>query len=411
MIQTRSLWAILLSICCCTTAFGQTSSNYRYHRPITGITETWHKLTLPNELIGKLSPDYSDLRIFGISNNHDTVEAPYILRQAQERSLQQEIPFKIINRAHTELASFFTFEVPKKEAINSIRLVFEEQNFDWRLNLQGSQDNQTWYTLAEDYRILSINNSHTQYKFTEVEFPDAKYRYLRVELLVKDRPKLVSANLLHTETIKGNYESYGVFKPNVTNNLKAKQTIASVNLSGLVPISHVKLWIREKFDYYRPITIAYISDSVTTEMGNVYSYETLYSGTLTSLEKRSFECDNAVAKRIAITIDNYDNQPLTIDSVEVCGTVYELIARFTQTADYTLAYGNKNVNTPTYDIEQFTDKIPTEMKSLKLGVEEERGVVTETTLPLFQNKLWLWLVIGAIVVIMGYFTLRMMKQE
>lgn len=410
MRMSKLISFIFLTLTLGATAFGQGNRGYRYQRPIEGVVDSWHKITLPCELVGKLTPNLSDLRILGITKGRDTIEVPYIVREGVESSAKQEVRFKIINRSHNELGYFFTFEVPSKESLNSMLLEFSEQNFDWQLNLQGSQDNSSWFTLAENYRILSISNSLTQYKFTEVEFPDAKFRYLRVQVKTTQPPGLLSAKLQYTKVTKGTYCSYGVVKPKVVVDAKQKQTVATVNLACAAPMSCVRLWVHDTFDYYRPITISCISDSVTTHKGRVYSYETLYSGTLTSMEKSIFKFDNSIAKNIRITIDNYDNQPLNIDSVEVSGNVYELIARFTQPASYFLAYGNKNAYAPSYDIEQFTDKIPADIKPVKLGKEVEMGVKVKVIAPIFQNKLWLWAIIIVVGAVLSWFTFKMMKQ-
>jgi len=407
---SKQLSTILFTLVLSSSALGQAYSGYQYQRPITGISDSWHTITLPNELVGKLTPNLSDLRIFGVTKSGDTLEAPYIVRQGQEIASHSEIPFKIINRSHNESGYFFTFEVPSKESLNSISLDFLEQNFDWSINLEGSQDNSSWFTIVENYRILSINNSLTQYTFSKVDFPDAKFRYLRVQVKTKHEPKLTTAKLCLTKVTKGNYRSYGIVKPRIEVNAKQKQMAASIKLDNAVPISIVRLWVDSKFDYYRPITISYVSDSSNTQKGTIYSYETLYSGTLTSLEKSIFTFDSRVAKSIRITIDNYDNQPLDIDSVEVLGNVYELVARFTEPATYFLAYGNHNAYAPTYDIGQFTDKIPAELKNLELGDEVEIGVALATSKPLFQNKLWLWVIIILVGAVLGWFTFRMMKQ-
>ena len=408
---SKQLSTILFTLVLSSSALGQAYCGYQYQRPITGISDSWHSITLPNELVGKLTPNLSDLRILGVTKSGDTLEAPYIVRQGQEIVSLSEIPFKIINRSHNELGYFFTFEVPNKESLNSISLNFSEQNFDWNINLEGSQDNSTWFTIVENYRILSIHNSLTQYTFSEVDFPDAKFRYLRVLVKTNHEPKLTTAKLCLTKVTKGNYRSYGVLKPEIVVDAKQKQTAASVKLDNAVPVSTVRLWINSKYDYYRPITISYVSDSSNTQKGTIYSYETLYSGTLTSLEKSIFTFDSRVAQSIRITIDNYDNQPLNIDSVEVLGNVYELVARFTEPASYFLAYGNHNADTPTYDIGQFTDKIPAELKRLELGAEVENGVTLATSEPLFQNKLWLWAIIIVVGAVLGWFTFRMMKQK
>lgn len=55
--------------------------DYSRSRAIEKPTETWHKTTLPNEIFSQIKSDFSDLRIYGISEKSDTIEAPYLVQK------------------------------------------------------------------------------------------------------------------------------------------------------------------------------------------------------------------------------------------------------------------------------------------------------------------------------------------
>jgi len=65
-------------------SFGQ-MNEYNYKRVLTGIKDEWHNIVLPNEIFGKVKQDLSDIRVFGITKDNDTIEVPYILRLATEK--------------------------------------------------------------------------------------------------------------------------------------------------------------------------------------------------------------------------------------------------------------------------------------------------------------------------------------
>lgn len=111
-------------------------------------------------------------------------------------------------------------------------------------------------------------------------------------------------------------------------------------------------------------------------------------------------------------VQNQDNQPLQIESAEAKGYVHELIARFTKPATYYLVYGKANSRQPQYDISQATTTIPNELSSLTLGAMQEiPKKQLPTVAPLFENKLWLWVVMGIIILVLGGFTLKMMQKK
>jgi hypothetical protein len=178
-----------------------------------------------------------------------------------------------------------------------------------------------------------------------------------------------------------------------------------------VRASRIRIVVSDKIDYYRPLSIKYLSDSIKTEQGWKYIYSTLTSGTLNSIEKNEFEFNSTTVQKLKIFIQNQDNQSLTIDTIEVKGYVHELVARFADKATYFLAYGNTNAELPQYDIDRFTENIPVSLTSLEPGNEMiiERDDVPVTD-PLFKNKKWLWAIIVVIILLLGWFSVRMMRK-
>ena len=403
-----------LSVCfwllACSFVNGQIEE-FNYLRPLEGPTDQWHKLVIPDEVFGKVAPDLHDLRIFGITQRNDTVEAPYFLQLAKGEVTSKVVSFKMLNTSFNENGYYFTFEIPTKEPISQIQLDFQQQNFDWLLRLEGSQDLQEWFTVVENYRILSIKNELTDYQFTKVSFPDTRYRYLRLRVDSKEKPNMTATITQHQVTAP-ELVDYRVQQMVVREIKESKQTEVDLELALPVPVSALKLDINDTFDYYRPITFEYLADSFKTEQGWKYNYRVLTSGTLSSLESNDFTFFNsAIAKRIKITIDNHDNRPLNIGDLKVKGYVHSLVTRFSEPAEYYLVYGQESARSPNYDISRFTDKIPEAMTNLQLG--EEQMIKKEASpdrSPLFVNRWWLWAIMALIILMLGWFTLKMMRK-
>src|SRR5690606_5749033 len=136
-----------------TYSYGQMEES-KYARSIDGITDQWHQLILPEGIFGKVRPDFADLRIYGITENKDTGEAPYLLQIKTDQLSSAEKASKIINTVKTDKGYYFTCDVASSEAINLIKLSFGEDNFDWEILLEGSQNQQEWFSIVEEYRIL-----------------------------------------------------------------------------------------------------------------------------------------------------------------------------------------------------------------------------------------------------------------
>jgi hypothetical protein len=402
---------IIILLLCCSYSYGQ-MEQYNFKRELQGINNTWHKVILPEEIFEKVVTNLNEIRIYGLTSKKDTIEAPYLLQPLTEKLIDKELNFKLINASFNKKGYFFTFEIETKEAINQIKLDFKQQNFDWKIALEGSQNQKEWYTIVDDYRILSIVNSETNYQFTKVNFPSSKYNYLRLLVRSKEKPELANAKIALHKISNGSYNNYWLKQTKTIHNKEQNKTILEIDLKSPVPVSSIKLNVNNKIDYYRPITIQYLADSVKTEKGWIYNYQTLTSGTLNSIEKNDFTFKSRILDKLKISINNYDNVHLEIDSVIVKGYVHRLVVRFIEPATYFLTYGNLNASKPNYDISSFISKIPDSLIPLNLGKEQqiEKKEIQKKE-PLFKNKNLLWLVMIVIIVMLGWFSVKMIKSK
>lgn len=402
---------LLFLMLVCSLAYGQ-MEQYDYQRALLGVNDQWHKLVLPNDLFSKVSPNLNDIRIFGITPQQDTIEAPYVLELTKEKQIQKMVPFDIINTSRNESGQYFTLAQPSAETINHIELSIKQSNFDCLLTLEGSQDQKEWFTITEDYRILSIQNSSTNYQFTKINFPAAQYPFFRIHINGKETIDLISAKLSMKEKTDGLYQNHEIKHFKIIEDKSNKTTKISVNLTSKLPVSHLQFDIKNDFDYYRPITIRYVVDSFQTQKNRWnYRYQNLSSGTLSSIENNAFSFKNTTIKKMEIIIKNQDNEPLQIGGIIVKGPIHQMLVRFTQEADYFLTYGNTQAQRPNYDINHFTNNIPTSLTELQLGSEQkiEKSVSTPVE-PLFKNKAWLWGIMGIIIALLAWFSVKMIKE-
>ena len=401
---------ILIVIFCFSIVSGQIGK-YNYQREIAGISDTWHKIVLPDEIFGRVTNGLNDIRIYGITEQ-DTIEAPYLLKILTGSAKWNDISFMLINQSHNAAGYYFTFKISSDNVINQINLNFNNNNFDWRINLEGSQNMHYWFTVLKDYRILSIKNEITNYTFSTLKIPDSHYNYYRLLVKSVEQPELTSAQIYERKIIEGVYRDYSIKAKKIQTSDRYKQTEILLTSPMPVPITFVKLSVSDQIDYYRPIIIQYLIDSVETEKGWIFNYSTIFNGTLSSLEDNEFRLSHRIANKLKLVIRNHDNQPLSIESITVKGNVYEMIVRCNTQAQYYLVYGNKRAHKPDYDIVNFKDNIPKELTELSLG-DEHKISKAELLLvgPLFQNQAWLWVIMVIIILVLGWFSIRMLKTK
>ncbi|MCM4153088.1 DUF3999 domain-containing protein [Arenibacter sp. N53] len=407
--RSKFISGIILMVC--SLSYGQ-MDQYEYKRALEGVNDQWHNIPLPDSIFGKVSSNLSDIRIYGVVSNKDTIEVPYLLRLKSEKIKSRPITFSIVNTSHNNNGYYYTFEVPSEMAINHIKLEFKQKNFDWKVALQASQEQLEWFTIVDDYRILSIQNGLTDYQFTTISFPNSKYHYYRLLVKTDKEPNLITAKISNDEIIEGNYKNYPFKTITIDENKTERTSEIIIDLGNPVAVSSISLRTQELYDYYRPITISQITDSIKTEQGWKYNYNTLLSGTLSSLEESDFDFQSTTVQKVKITVYNGDNQPLTYGNIKIKGFLHELVARFTKEATYYLTYGNNRGSFADYDIAKFSENIPETLTPLKIGNEQrlKKTPFSEKEL-LFKNKLWLWGIITLIIIVLGWFSLNMIKKK
>ena len=391
--------------------FAQTK-DYNYARPLSGLSAPWHSIVLPKEIFAKVRPDLSDIRVLGVTDAGDTIEAPYLTDIRKGETTKQDREFKIINTSYNSGGYYFTFEVPEQEMVNQIILDLQQQNFDWWTDLEGSHDQREWFTVLKKYRILSISNNQTNYRFTRLSFPDTKYTYYRVRIRSKISPTIDGISLQQLVKMPPDYEDYYVINLSVNEDKDLKQTIVDFSLEMPLPVSYLKVSVADTIDYYRPVTISALTDSTETANGTKYFYNTIASGTLSSLEDNLFVFNSEVADRYRITIENHDNRPLKVEGVTAKGYRHDLIVRTTDQAKYYLVYGSETVGAPNYDLAYFKDNVPDDPAPFTPGEEMqiEKAPVPVVS-PLFENKAWLWAIMGVVILLLGWFSIKMISNK
>ena len=73
--------------------------------------------------------------------------------------------------------------------------------------------------------------------------------------------------------------------------------------------------------------------------------------------------------------------------------------------------GADRVGRPSYDLVHFANKIPDVAHIASLGSQEKILHPDSGTGPLFESKFWLWGLMAVMIIGLGFFTVKMMKQK
>lgn len=384
--------------------------DYHFQQSIADYSNEWHQIKLPSSIFEKINPNFSDIRIYGLTQT-DTIEVPYIIKGSDEQKAIKEIEFKLINVSENKSAYYYTFELNQHQLINQIQLSFNNKNFNFSAKLEGSNNQNQWFTLLNNYQLIGVRNQFVDFNYSTLNFSQAKYKYYRLSIKSETKPQLRHSSILISEKQTPNLLEATVKTFGATQDMPNKKTNLLFNLSEKTPISSIHLKANDSIDYYRNYTLSYLTDSVQTEKGFIYNYRHIKSGVIHSFFNEPITFNSVIAQQFKIEVFNQDNQALNFSQVSAAGPTYQLITRFVLPAKYYLVYGNGKAGFPNYDISYYADKIPTNLKRLALGeIKEIEQSKVEKTAPLFENINWLFVMLSIIILGLGWFSIKMLRN-
>ncbi len=403
------LFSILTSI----SALAQIE-NYSFKRQLNKVEkENYYTILLSPEVIARSKSNLSDIRIYNIADS-DTSEVPYLMNWMGSNIKEVSIPFELINDTYNEkCCSYVTLKFPKKQSINQIKLNVSDSNFDKSLKIEGSNDNKQWFTIKEHLRIVRFRTSSEDYSYTTLNFNSSEFTYFRIKFDDDGSPRInvTTAYAFENQLIEGKYSDLKILGKKQTENKKEKTSEIIVDFPYPYLVSYITIKSNTTNDFYRNINIYGSSGTLKTRKGDIENWYMINTSVFSSIENNAINCNNSKTKKLKIEIINYDNEPVEINEIKAFAEQCQLVASLPTSENLYLAYGKENDNAPNYDLVHFKDKIPNELSNVDYGSEQVKIISINKPGQLIKSKVWLWVVMGVVLVIIGYFALSMLKKE
>lgn len=397
---------------------GAQPGSYTYQRRLNPVAaDNYYAVPLAPEITAHCKSNGNDIRLYRITEK-DTAEIPYLLCPLGNTVTENAVPFELINDvSHLKCCSFLTLKMDRKRVINSIRLDIKETDFDKHLGIEGSNDNEEWFTIGEHLRITGFQNAGNSFRSTQISFPDAEYGYFRIRFDddSSDKITVINASASETKTVSGRYDQLPV--KNLTQAVIKKEQVSEliITLPEQYVLSYITLKSPSRSDFYRNVNIYRSNGTFHTREKEEELWEQIGSGVVSSAGDNTFDLHNVRAEKIKLRILNYDDQPVPVNDVRIFSEKYALEARLPAKDRLVLVYGKENAAAPVYDLGHFREKIPPfhSLATAGYGSEEllAQQVAAEGSEPLINDKRWLWIVMGVVIFLIGYFALSMLKSE
>jgi ATP-dependent Zn protease len=132
---------------------------------------------------------------------------------------------------------------------------------------------------------------------------------------------------------------------------------------------------------------------------------------ISSNTSNTFYFDDLRANAIFVRINNKDDLPLKIKSVETEQLNLYLICKLSGSEKYHLSFGNKAITSPEYDIKYFSDQIPAELKILNTCEITSTGKAdSKKPSGIFLDKKFIWVAIILVILLLVFMINHMLRD-
>ncbi|MEO9966717.1 MAG: hypothetical protein ABJF11_13050 [Reichenbachiella sp.] len=406
MMKRKISWLFGLLI-----SFSSQAQEFTYEAGIEPVSASgYYSVVLSPELLAKLRADFSDIRIY----TADGKEQPYLLRKEQAVSTtslfnEYEITEKIYKE---DQISHLIFKNPDNEPIDNITFLVKNTDVQKRARLSGSEDGERWFVIKNNYLLHSMRSEEETSEFKILNFPMSDYSYFKLE--INDNWKL-PINILKV----GNYDTRrekglttSFICPISEQKDSLKKSYFTIEFPEDTYVEKLNFEVSEADFFSRHTTIKMKKERLNRKKKTIQYFETLGSFNLNSNSINEVDLGGESVKTLYVEMENRDNQPLKVDSIKGSFLNRYLVVALNPGEKYTLKFGDQNLKSPDYDIIKFANQIPNDAKRITHGnmISLKEEVVENTEDGLLNSPYLIWVVIGAVGLILAFVSFKMIGE-
>lgn len=383
----------------------------RFAAPVAAPARAgYYCIALPPAALGRLRPDYADLRL----RNAAGQDVPYL----PERRWATAAPGGF--RAFTTRVAQSpgqTIVWIDRGALTRPEVVLRVANAATTkpYAVEGSPDDSRWFALLAGQTLQPEAAPGDTLRSLALPLPQSGYRYLR--LRIAD-----SASAPLNVRGAGYYTQSGTQAP-VFDTLPAPLGLASPShrngqsrwlLQWAQPFSmgQLHLWFTGPPAYDRACRVS--KPDTFRRKRRVYPDTVyLYEARATSLQMPTvMELPGQELPTLVLDVEDGDSPPLTLTQALALSPAIDLIAYLKPGERYTLAWGHPDLQPPRYDLARLRARLPLQPGRLYPGPITDRGQgLAATVAAATERQPWLlWTGIAAVALVVGTLAFRMLRD-
>ena len=383
------------------TSKAHSQGNYLYKTQLDKVVaKGFYKIDLPPKLVAKCKDDLEDIRIF----DEHGVQVPYFLKEdlpAFKKEYFAEFP--VIKFAkEKDKQTHVILENISGHAINNLLLFIKNMDASRSVSLTGSDDSIHWFIIKENIYLQNTFSNDGDNIVNTLSFPNSNYRYFQLTILGENVIpfRIIKAGIYKEDILYGKYVALP--KPVI------------IQKDSLYKKSYVQVKFDDSYQINKIIIEAdgpkYFKRNISIINKNQSYYDDIADGYLVSDSINNFPI-NIKTSRLSLIINNQDNTPLKISSVSAFQLNISLITYLQPGKSYNIYFGDSTATAPIYDLQFFKDTLEKNPVNLLMGGIEKNTEIKNTSNASSSNStLMLWLIIIAVLIVLSFFTFKMMKE-
>jgi len=405
----KKKWIDLLLFSFITVSCAAQADGYKFYSPLDSVkTSNFYNIELTPELSAHMKTDYSDIRIINGSNKW----VPHLLHAPFYEQAVDAVTWNLKSSIIENTGTNTVVIIESRQAISSnIGLNITNTAAERFCTLSGSDDKKSWFVINDSIILNPVAVANKTENIFSINFPPNSYKFYKLIIHnngkdpfnIKDVVENAPGSPVKNEPVRLNEnpavtiqqkDSGKISYIKITQQLAYQFDNISLHLTG------VKFYNR-RVDLYIP----YPGNHSFSNPGQL-----LQSFTVSNNSTLQFTLPLTKALVFYLLINNEDNLPLTVSEVKTSCSNHYITAYLETGNNYRLIMDNEAATLPNYDLAKLNSKIPDSISFLQFG-KISAFTENKTAVTAVKNNKWiLWVAITAALLILLFFTYKMIKE-
>ncbi|KIX20846.1 hypothetical protein SY27_13295 [Flavobacterium sp. 316] len=369
--------------------------------------EGLHQVQLSPEVRAIANENLDFLRIFDANKS----EVPYVIANFKEESVQYN-SFKIISkRSIKDSVTSIVVQNETGKKINQFNLKVGNTALTKRYSISGSNDTIAWFGLVAKETLSDLVAKNGTALEKTIYFPANSYKYLRIDFNdKKSLPIDVQAiGMYENQFLSEKLVTISDFKYDIVQDKEKKQTKIIFSAGNKYQVDAITFSVLTEF-YVREARIVVKKERKIKKRVEHYDEVIAYFD-LNSKNDRTIYFNSLQEKEFIIEIENQDNQPLEISNIELFQKPVTIISKLKANQNYEVVI-DTTLTKPQYDLQNFIKSSQIDYPKATIfnfkKIDLEKTNASEK--PFWQSKAFMWICILFGIVIIGYFSIGLLKD-